>query len=303
MPYNAQDILDSSNPYDMFDNGDTLAEHRKILDAFSAEEKKTLATKIICGCPQDKLKAFGQTIRSLSSLVPEEKETFYSVISAAHQVRTKIMNLLDPLNKQPNNLFLDESLPDLFNKFNKLAQNVLEDHETAIAERLALLTPDEHSGLVTKKVGIMFERHSFSETIGIAFTLKHNVKQLLGKNPESFFMSRDFNVSHWHQFPSLFEGIKGNEEQIGQKLSQVEDKKLKIIERNLHLLTTGIYDQVNPFKLILDAMQTKKSVVIATHPETFFGSSHEKSQTVIKLANDSSESSNLTQKQQIQATL
>lgn len=277
MRYTAKDIEDfnQNGLYELFDNSDTLVENRTMLDSLPAEEKKTVATKMILGCPSEKMKDFGLAIKALASYVnDQEQETFYAVIREAHKVKSHILGLIDPENKNPHALFTDESLPALFKQFDVMVDELLETYEVLIAERLALVTPSAKATSVVRPIMNMFERESFSTTVAAAFTLKHNIQHLLGNNPERFFTSRDFNEKLCRKFPKLLEVLQGHEEEIALKLTQISSEQTQsTIKQCLRSLTSGIHDQISPFSLILKAMPQNKSLSIGDNPNSHFGSS------------------------------
>lgn len=272
MPYSREEILESTEPYNMIGTGDELAEHQKILDELSEDEKEALAIKMVADCPQNQLKNFGNAIKALKSILGI-KGSFYSVITKAHQVKTRILASLDHRNMTPYDFLLDESIPALFNRFNNLALHVLKNKETAIAERLALTTPEEDLNSVAQIANDVFPDSTFAKKIGTAFTLRHNIQQLLGTNPELFFTDPDFNIEICFEFSGLFAIIQENEQEIGQKLSK--NTSLDLDERNvvlryLKLLNTTAHDQVNPFRLIINAMGVGNTPR-ATSLDTLFG--------------------------------
>lgn len=270
MTYSRLEILESENPYEMFDDGEVLAEHRQILDRLSDEEKQELATKIIAECPKEKLAHYGLALKTLESPVHPEG-TFHDVINQAHQIKTHILAMLDHPN--PQLFLLEESSIDQLNKFHELALLTLKNNEAAIAERLAVLTPDPDHNKVARAVDLAFPDTSFAQKIKTTFALRREISQLSGSHPENFFTSPEFNRETCMTYSGLFELIKGNEEAIGKKLSQVSSLETrKQVERNLNLLTAIAYDQTNPFKLILDTLNPD-SITAGRSTDSLFGSS------------------------------
>ncbi|KTC92252.1 lpg0008 family Dot/Icm T4SS effector [Legionella cincinnatiensis] len=273
MPFTYEQIIELENPYEQLSNGDALAENAKVLNQLSEEEQKTLATKIIAACPQSEFKQYGRHINALRSF---EEESFHAVISGAYQVRQRIFALLDPRNKTPHTLFLEEFSSDLFNNFNDLTKGLLKDNEQAIAERLALCTPERSRSKLARNIEITFPHSSFATKSKAAFAIRHNVDKLLGETPEQFFESRDFNKDAYNMFPSMFQALlKGQEEKIGKKLSTLDNQDA--IRRQLTLLHTEVFDEANPFKLIAEAMgpktEQKKVSSQSTNPSRMFGHS------------------------------
>ncbi|KTD53558.1 hypothetical protein Lsan_3968 [Legionella santicrucis] len=277
MPFTYEQIIELENPYEQLSNGDALAENAKVLNQLSEEEQKTLATKIIAACPESKFKQYGRHINALRSF---EEDGFHAVISGAYQVRHRIFTLLDPRNKTPHSLFLEEFNPDLFNNFGDLAKEILKGNEQAIAERLALCTPEESRSKLARNVEITFPHSSFATKSKAAFAIRRNVDKLLGENPEQFFESRDFNKDAYNMFPSMFQTLlKGQEDQIGKKLSGLDSQDA--IRRQLSLLHTEVFDEANPFKLIAEVMgpkiEQKKVSFQGTNPSRMFGHSRRQS--------------------------
>ncbi|KTD11808.1 hypothetical protein Lgra_1266 [Legionella gratiana] len=253
MPFTYEEIIELENPYEQLSNGDALAEHAKVLNQLSEKEQKTLATKIIAACPDSKFKQYGRYIDALRIF---EADGFHAVLFDAYQVKHRIFTLLDPRNKRPQALFLEEFNPDIFNNFSELAKEVLKGNEQAIAERLALCTPEGSRSKLARNIEITFPHSTFATKSKAAFAIRHNIDILLGENPEQFFESRDFNKDAYNMFPGIFQTLlKGQEEQIGKKLKSVDSKVN--IRHQLELLHTEVFDEANPFKLIAEAMGPK----------------------------------------------
>ncbi|AUH71386.1 lpg0008 family Dot/Icm T4SS effector [Legionella sainthelensi] len=273
MPFSYEEIIELENPYEQLSNGDALAENAKVLNQLSEEEQKTLATKIIAACPESNFKQYGRHINALRSF---EEDGFHAVISGAYQVRHRIFSLLDPRNKAPHSLFLEEFSSDLFNNFSDLAKETLKGNEQAIAERLALCTPEGVRSKLARNIEITFPQSSFATKSKAAFAIRRNVDKLLGENPEQFFESRDFNKDAYNMFPSMFQALlKGQEEQIGKKLSTLDHQDT--IRHQLALLHTEVFDEANPFRLIAEAMgpkiEQKKVSSQGTNPSRMFAHS------------------------------
>lgn len=273
MPFSYEEIIKLENPYEQLSSGDALAENAKVLNQLSEEEQETLATKIIAACPESQFKQYGRHINALRSF---EEEGFHAVISRAYQVRHRIVSLLDPRNKTPHSLFLEEFSSDLFNNFSDLARKTLIGNEQAIAERLALCTPEGVRGKLARKIEITFPHSSFATKSKAAFAIRHSIDKLLGDNPEQFFEGRDFNKDSYNMFPGMFqELLKGQEKRIGEKLSTSDHHDT--IRHQLELLHTEVFDEANPFKLIAEAMgpkiESKKVSSQGANPSRMFAHS------------------------------
>ncbi|KTD00478.1 hypothetical protein OQJ19_07080 [Fluoribacter gormanii] len=290
MAFTRIELTTLKNPYEHLSDGDALAKNAKELNALSAKEQVSLATKIIAACPDSMFKQYGHHIKSLGNLATSE-ETFHSVITEAYQVRQRITSLLDPRNKEPHALFSGKEFnPAPFHRFSALAEQVLESNESAIAERFALCTPEHERSHIAHNISTAFPKHILAEKTQIAFMLRRNIERLLlGDAPEKFFTSRDFNKETCKMFVNLFRTLlKGHEVKIGEKLGALESQTQASIKRNLELLHTEAFDETNPFKLIADSMSAKESIEQkknesqATNPNSLFKSSFNMSSRTIQ---------------------
>ena len=220
MPYNKDQLLKLANPYQELNDGDALAEHQEELDSLSEEEMMSLATQLVLDCPKEELTQFGRAILALRTQ-PSEEASFYSVLSAALEVKKRIISLLDPRNEHPHRMLLAPELAsDLFHQYSELAMGVLHTNEIAIAQRLALSTPKEKRSELMRNVQNTFEDSLFASKLGAAFTLVRNIELLLGDKPRDFFSSIEFNVRLCLEFPAIFELIDHKEEQIAKQFAE-----------------------------------------------------------------------------------
>ncbi|QMT58656.1 lpg0008 family Dot/Icm T4SS effector [Legionella sp. PC997] len=261
MAFTRIDLTTLKNPYKHLSNGDALATNAKELNALSTKEQIALATLIIAECPESEFKQYRHHIKSLSNLTKGE-ESFHSVIVEAYQVRQRITSLLDPRNKAPHSLFSREFYPASFHRFSSLAERVLEGNELAIAERLALCTPENERSQIADNINTAFPKHILFEKTQTAFMLRRNIERLLlGDNPEKFFTSRDFNKETCKMFINMCRTLlKDHAATIGSKLGSLEAEAQVSIKRHLELLHTEVYDETNPFKQIADSIKTKESL-------------------------------------------
>ncbi|PWY55834.1 hypothetical protein DGG96_09975 [Legionella qingyii] len=305
MAFTRIDLTALKNPYEHLSDGDALAKNAKELNALSAKEQVSLATKIIAACPDSKFKQYGHQIKSLESLATSE-ETFHSVITEAYQVRQRITSLLDPRNKAPHTLFSGKEFnPASFHRFSTLAEQVLESNESAIAERVALCAPEHERSQIAHNISIAFPKHILEVKTQIAFMLRRNIERLLlGNNPEKFFTSRDFNKETCKMFVNMFRTLlNGHEATIGEKLGALESQAQASIKRNLELLHTEAFDETNPFKLIADSMSAKESTEHeknksqATNPNSLFKSSLNMSSRTIQNKEELESSSDADEKE------
>lgn len=279
MVFTYEQLIRHENPYAALSNADSLNENAAVLNALSKDEKIALATKIISECPADKFCNYGRQIEALRHPL-NPVGGFYHVLNQAHQVRHMITALMDQRNKKPYLLFVSEEFNhDLFNQFSTLANHVLEGNQTAIAERLALFTPEKYRSTLSFNIKFTFSNKELSTNLQCAMTLVRNIERyLLGEQPESFFSSRDFDHDTCTKFEqTLSVKLKGHEEQIGAKLAAIgsAETRKKILHK-IDLLHAQAFDQTNPFKLIADAMRAKepapvkRSLSQSNHLQTFF---------------------------------
>lgn len=288
------EIVTLENPYEQLSDGDSLAENAQLLDALSVDEKNILATKIIASCPESKFKQYRYQLEALR--VPNKTEgTFHSVIAEAYQVRQIIFALLDPRNQNPHRLFGEEFNPVPFQRFSDLALQLLKSNEPAIAERLALCTPQETRSDISRNMNIAFPRSILASRVQVAFNLRNNIETLLlGDHPEQFFTSRDYNKETCKTFMNMFWVLlKDRIEQIGTKLATIESDALREnIKRELALMHTEIFDETNPFKLIADVMVAQEGSLEkekTTNPYGLFATQTSKKFTDRASSNDEME--------------
>ncbi|MCW8409096.1 hypothetical protein OQJ13_08945 [Legionella sp. PATHC035] len=261
MVFTYKELIALENPYEHLSDGDALAENAKTFETLSRKEKIAIATKIIAACPEAKFKQYGHHIKALGGLIQEEGN-FHSVITEAYQVRQRINSLLDPRNKSPHALFsAKEFNPAPFFQFSALAKQLLDCNESEIAERLALCVPEQERHQIAFNVGIAFPKSILKEKMNHAFLLRRNIEQLLlGDTPDKFFTSRDYDGDGCRMFVNMFRVLlKGREESIAGKLCALESVSRSSVKRHLELLHTEAFDETNPFKLIVDAINKKES--------------------------------------------
>lgn len=300
MAFSRIDLVALDNPYEKLSDGDALANNAEALNTLSDKEQIALATKIIVACPEAKFKQYSHYIKALGNKAQSE-DTFHSVLSEAYQVRQRIASLLDLRNKTPHALFLGKEFnPGPFHRFSALTQQVLESNEPAIAERLALCTPEHERSQVAHNISTAFPKHILAEKIQLAFMLRRNIERLLlGDNPEKFFTSRDYNKDTCKMFVDMFRTLlKGHEETIGEKLGALESDARAAIKRHLDLLHTEVFDKTNPFKLIADSLSIKESTVQkekgtqSTNPNGLFNRSPTPPLSIKSLTQEKLKSSN-----------
>jgi len=270
MGFTCEDIKNFDNPYGELGNVDALALHLNEINKLTDAEKQNLATGMVLGCPKDQLGEFRHVIE-VARQPQDDNDTFHSVLSGAYEVRTRINALMDPQNKTPHRLILGNELNnELFQKFQNLAQRVLQNNEVSIASRLALTTPAENRSQLNLNIQSLFPRSVLAQKIGAAFTLRRSIDtDLLGENPENFFSSRDFTPSLCHEFPNLIsELLKGKEKEIGEKLAKVDNHTCSKIETKLEQMNPKATDPESPCRLIAAAMSAAKEQAANGKKET-----------------------------------
>ena len=271
MTYNREELLQLENPYEVLGNGDVLAEHSHVLNALNAEEKERLALEIIKGCPSREMRNLGHALNALRIGHPSV-ETFYSVISAAHQLKIRIEALRNNEDKHSYRGLLDESITYLVHCFPDFSQSLLRTQESIIAENLALYTPEDSRSDVAQQINILFPRSTLSKAVGTTFALRREITLLLGDTPELFFTSKEFNRENCLAYSRLFSELEGHEDKIGLKLAQIKSLTTqKDIKERLASLTMSSNEQANPFKHILDKMNAaSKEASTGRSPSALF---------------------------------
>ncbi|MDR3502773.1 MAG: hypothetical protein P4L79_09340 [Legionella sp.] len=276
MTYSRLELLEHKKPYELFndvDAGDTFAEHQGVLDReLSEDEQLEFAIKLISGCPQDKLADLTNAAKALYSPI-QDHTCFYSVIDDALQVKIRLLSILNNENMQPHTFLLEENTPDLLQRFNDLAREVLEKNEIAIAERLALLTPDRDRSKLAQNIRNIFPNSALAEEVNAAFTLRRNIEQLVGETPEIFFTDRDFSRDTCLKFSTMLSKLlAGQETDIGSKLSKKSFEVRQEVRHKLELLTSSAFNSTDPFHLIAKEMNAKR-VSIGTNSNSMYGTS------------------------------
>ena len=179
------------------------------------------------------------------------------MIAQAHEVKKRVLGLLDPAHESPYELLTDD---ELFTPFKSLALKILEKNETAIAERLALTTPAKSHSQLSRHINNTFNNSELATKIAAAFTLYRDINRfLLRDKPEDFFSSPEFNIDLCLEFSSLCSSlVKGHEQAIGGKLAQLDPTTRHDISRHLEMMCSSACDKQNPFRLIASVMAAKE---------------------------------------------
>ncbi|MFJ1268694.1 hypothetical protein ACD661_09030 [Legionella lytica] len=274
MTYSRVEFLEHKQPYELFndvDAGDIFAEHQEILDSeLSEDEQLEFAVKIVRGCPQDKLPELKKAAQTLDSPV-QDNTCFYLVLNDALQVKIRLLNILDSRNSRPHTFLLEKPTYVLLQRFNDLACEVLEKNEIAIAERLALLTPDEHRSQLAKTIHNIFPESTLAAEVNAAFAFKRNIKHLLGETPEVFFTDREFSRDNCLKYSAMLaQHIAGHEEEIGGKLAKTDSVVRYEVRHKLALLTSSVFNKADPIHLIAKEMNANR-ISIGTNSNSLYG--------------------------------
>ncbi|CAM4458832.1 MAG: hypothetical protein LEGION0403_FIIPPAGN_01299 [Legionella sp.] len=275
MTYSRVELLEHKKPYELFDvdAGDIFAEHQNILDTeLSEDEQLEFAIKLVSGCPQDKLTELKNAAKALYSPI-QDNTCFYLVLDAALQVKIRLLSILDNRNTEPHAFLLEKNTPDLLQRFNDLAYEVVEKNEIAIAERLALLTPESARSKLAQNIDNIFSKSALAEEIKAAFSFKRNLECLLGKTPEVFFTDREFSRDNCLKYSTMIaKDLAGHEAEIGSKLSKNDFEVRQEIRHKLELLTSSVFNSADPFHLIAKEMNAKR-ISIGTNSNSMYGTS------------------------------
>lgn len=277
MGYTVEEIRDLENPYQDLGNGDALAQHRDELNKLTPEEQMNLASRMVLGCPSTELRGFRHVIEAAINLsAKDENQTFYSVLSDAYEVKSRIFALLDSRNPNPHRLLLDRELnKKMFNNFNQLAMDVLNNNEAAIAERLAITTPQDARNQLALNVNEIFPDSPFASKLDHAFAIRNDIDSLLlSDHPEQFFISPEFSIDRCIEFKGLFRTLTEQDaSSIAQKLalSTPKEQRNKV---SLHCQQLNAANDTFSGK-VRDAFVLRRDIddlLLRDHPEQFFTS-------------------------------
>jgi hypothetical protein len=258
-------------PYATLCTGDALSEHRDELNQLTPEEMHDLATRLILACPKEDLGDFGHAIEALRR-PHDDKTSFHAVLMEAYEVKKRLLSLVDVKNKKPYLLFLEPEFDEeLFYNFNGLAIQILADNESNIAEKLALLTPENKRSELEQNLQNQFPDSLFTTKVGHAFAVRRDIDRLLlGDEPYQFFASREFSVDAVIEFKGLFQLINGNESIIAGKLalSTPEAYRSKVAQNINSLAPTGELSQ--KIRTAFELRRNIDQMLLGTKPELFF---------------------------------
>jgi hypothetical protein len=235
MTYTCEEIQKLDHPYQELGNPDSLAEHHVELNKLNEEQKIDVASLMVLECPNEEMQGFRYVIEAANTTHRDDKDTFYSYLSQAYEVKQRLVALTDLRNKKPHLLLLDKEFDDeLFNKFNALAKKVVDKRELSIAVRLAQTTPVINRSQIAKNLNNVFHDTVFANKVNQAFAISRDIERfLLGSNPYEFFKSREFSVDACVEFAQLFNCTKDKESSIATLLAihTPAEKRSEIAEK------------------------------------------------------------------------
>lgn len=264
----------SETPYQLLGTGDALAEYRDQLNGLDLESKKNLASRMVLECPLQDLSDFHHAIEA-GRLPVDDSQTFHFLLTETYEVKHRLVSLFDSRNSKPHLLILgNEFDEELFNNHMDLALQVLNDNESAIAERLALTTPEESRHQVALNVKGIFPNTLFAAKIGQAFAVRRDIDRLLlGNAPYEFFNSREYSTDSCQEFSGLFRIIEGQESSIAGKLAlSTPEEKRTTISRNIQGITPTSDELVLKVRTAFALRRDIDRLLLGAKPEQFFAS-------------------------------
>lgn len=227
-----QSTLAKDNPYKTLGNADALVKQKDKLDRLAEKEQRELAAQLVLNCPDDELKNFSHAIHAIRPKESSE-ESFHYMLSRAYEVRCRIKGLHDSANPNPHrSLVAPDFDADLYNEFSELAEQLVNQKSSAIAENLALLAPEEEQSKLARNIAIGFRNTNLGPALNEALVLKRDLSRyLLSDSPYNFFLSTEFNHESCLKFPRLLSLATAKEDQVVTKMAATpEVKRAKILE-------------------------------------------------------------------------
>ena len=297
MTFTSEQLTQLDNIYQELGNADMLADHLEELHKLNLTEMRELATRMISQCPKDELHDLTLAINAIRSYTPcEDKPAFHDVLHQALGVKTRILSLTDERNKNPQNMILgDELSVEHFHTFRRLAENLLNDNEVAIAAHLVLKTDIDSLSTLSRKISTLdgkevaiatqcvINAKDDSEQIKTAVNsiLAHSVlaeeiqqalsfneqlkKMLVTKAPAPFFT--DVDIDQCNKFAALLEHqLSGHEQQIGEQLATLDAETRSKIGRTLETITPAAHTQQQCVRKIAEVMQCTVESAADTGP-------------------------------------
>lgn len=252
MELSAKDILGLQNPFKELGNSDALNENINTITTMTFDEQRKLAVGIIMNCPQNELKQFRGVINGINPHNPNENN-FSAFLSSAHEIKSRLLSILDPRNNNPHVALL-EIEPGIFSNYMDLVTNTISQNENPFVLNLALKTPQKMQSKLSEKISLLFPipQYSISTELQQAFNFKRKLEAtLLSEQPELFFNDDRDLIDTCRKFSSLMEAIiKDKEEGIGIKLSRLEHHQRASINRQIEGMIVSAPEQYNPLRKI-----------------------------------------------------
>lgn len=230
-------LLHSPNPYQLLRSEDGIEKQLTLLNALHPTDMGKLSSSIAYECPVTELQAYTQIVskflkKTLLDSDTEEGFTsssdselgFCEMLYNALEAKRVVQELLNPTNEEPFQEFLDTHYNNsLFTAFRELCLKLLKGQELAVAEKLALTTPQKDRYLVFSNLNKAFGGTTFAKLVTTAFAIRRDIDYfLLGEEPGEFFFNDEFKPDSYLKFPNLFDCLlKDKEQAIGLKLAKI----------------------------------------------------------------------------------
>ena len=272
MTFTSEQLTQLDNIYQELGNADMLADHLEELHKLNLTEMRELATRMISQCPKDELHDLTLAINAIRSYTPcEDKPAFHDVLHQALGVKTRILSLTDERNKNPQNMILgDELSVEHFHTFRRLAENLLNDNEVAIAAHLVLKTDIDSLSTLSRKISTLLPDSILASKVQSACSLKRGINSLLlSPNPLSFFTSAEINQQLCVEFSKLFKLVDGKEVAIAtQCVINAKDDSEQIKTAVNSILAHSVLAE--EIQQALSFNEQLKKMLVTTAPAPFF---------------------------------
>lgn len=274
MTFTCEQIIGMDNPYKELGSPKLVAENLEALNNLDQEAKLEVASRMVLGCPNDGLNDFYHTVSAAKGSENDE-ESFYTFLSEAYEVKSKLVGLMDERLPDPHRFLLDKEFDyELFTKYQYLALGVVNEQALSVALRLAKTTPNNDRSKVARNLNNVFKKTEIAATVGHVFTIARDIEGLLlSDTPYEFFNSRDFDRNACIQFAELFKCIEGKQTQIATKLvlSTPTDKRNDVVSK-----LNGIRDEGNELatrtRTAFALQRNIEQLLLGENPALFFSS-------------------------------
>lgn len=256
-----------------------FTENQAEFDQLSAEIQHYLAEFVVLECPKQNMEAFNLAITAAKP-AKQSDSSFWEVLHGAYQVKTLILDLIDS-NGPVNYKMLSIPLDPLLQKFTGLASSLIKGHETDLAERLVLTTPQTEFNALQRGVDGLFPDSTLLSRVNTACSLHLDIRrELLGANPENFFRIKaieEFGTPICTTFSKICTKLLTGKEQAIVKKLFIENPLTKDekcwIETKVRALARSNTDSNNPFKIMHEAMSSgekKTKQTDSTNPHSLY---------------------------------